>query len=44
VRSQWSNKSAAIKPELFQSERASSKRTAPFNGGEDLKTLATKVP
>jgi mono/diheme cytochrome c family protein len=44
VRSQWSNKAAAIKPELFQAERASSKRTTPFSGGEDLKTLAAKVP
>ncbi len=39
IRSEWSNKAAAIKPELFEAERKAGTRTAPFNGGEELKTL-----
>ena len=43
VRSAWSNKAAAIKPETFAAERKASARTAPFNGGAELKTLAGKA-
>ena len=42
VRSEWSNKSGAVKPELIEAERKASTRTAPFNGGAELKTLAAK--
>lgn len=44
VRSTWSNKSAAIAAELLEKERKASTRTTPFNGGEELKTLAAKTP
>lgn len=40
VRSSWSNKSEAIKPELFEKERKASTRTTPFEGGAALKALA----
>ena len=39
VRSAWSNKAAAIKPELFAAERKASTRTTPFNGGAELRAL-----
>ena len=39
VRSAWSNKAAAIKPELFAAERKASTRTTPFNGGDELRAL-----
>lgn len=43
VRSEWSNKAAAIKPELFEAERKAGTRTAPFNGGAELKALTAKA-
>jgi mono/diheme cytochrome c family protein len=39
VRSEWSNKAAPIKPEVFAAERKAATRTAPFNGEAELKTL-----
>jgi mono/diheme cytochrome c family protein len=39
VRSDWSNKAAPIKPEVFAAERKNSARTAPFNGEAELKAL-----
>lgn len=42
IRAEWSNKAGAIKPELFEAERKAGTRTAPFNGGAELKTLAAK--
>ncbi|HWI84000.1 cytochrome c [Ramlibacter sp.] len=42
IRSEWSNKAAPIKPELFAAERKASARTAPFNGGDEVKALAAK--
>jgi len=39
VRSNWSNKAEAIKPDLFEQERKSSTRTTPFEGGAALKAL-----
>ena len=44
VRSEWSNKAEAVKPELFEAERKSAARTAPFNGGAELRALAAKTP
>ena len=44
VRSAWSNKAAAVKPELFAAERKAGARTTPFKGGAELKTLAGKTP
>jgi mono/diheme cytochrome c family protein len=44
VRSQWSNKAAPLKAELFAQERKASARTTPFAGGAELKTLAAKPP
>ncbi|HKB55509.1 MAG TPA: cytochrome c [Ramlibacter sp.] len=38
VRAQWSNKAAAIKPQVFAAQRKASTRTTPFNGGAELKT------
>lgn len=43
VRAEWSNKADAIKPELFEAERKAGTRTAPFNGGAELKALAGKA-
>ena len=43
VRAEWSNKASAIKPELFEAERKASTRTAPFNGGAELKSLTAKA-
>lgn len=40
IRSSWSNKSDALKPELFEQERKASTRTTPFEGGAALKALA----
>ena len=42
VRAEWSNKAGAVKPELIEAERKASTRTAPFNGGTELKALAAK--
>lgn len=42
IRTEWSNKAAPIKPELFETERKAGTRTTPFNGGAELKTLAAK--
>ena len=39
VRSNWSNKAEAIKPDLFEQERKASTRTTPFEGGAALKAL-----
>jgi mono/diheme cytochrome c family protein len=44
VRAEWSNKAGAIKPELFEAERKASDRSAPFNGGAELKALTAKAP
>lgn len=44
VRSEWSNKAAPIKPELFTSERKASTRTTPFNGEAEVKALTAKTP
>lgn len=44
VRSEWSNKAAAIKPELVEAERKAGTRTTPFAGGAELKTLTAKAP
>lgn len=43
VRAEWSNKAGPIKPELFEAERKAGTRTAPFNGGADLKALTAKA-
>jgi mono/diheme cytochrome c family protein len=43
VRAEWSNKAGAIKPELFAAERKAGTRTAPFNGGAELKALTAKA-
>ena len=42
VRAEWSNKAGAVKPELIEAERKAGTRTAPFNGGTELKALAAK--
>ena len=44
VRSEWSNKAAALQPDLFAAERKAATRTAPFNGGDELKALAARAP
>lgn len=44
IRSEWSNRAAPIKPELFASERKAAARTTPFNGGDELRALAAKSP
>lgn len=44
IRSEWSNKAAAIKSELVEAERKTSKRTTPFEGGAELKALTAKTP
>lgn len=43
VRAEWSNKAAPIKAEIFATERKASTRTAPFNGGAELKALTAKA-
>ena len=43
IRAEWSNKAGAIKPELFEAERKAGTRTAPFNGGAELKALTAKA-
>ncbi|MGP1629067.1 MAG: c-type cytochrome [Giesbergeria sp.] len=40
IRSSWSNKGEAVKPDLFEHERKASQRTKPFEGGAALKALA----
>jgi mono/diheme cytochrome c family protein len=42
VRSEWSNRAAVIKPEVFAAERKATARTTPFNGGGELRALASK--
>jgi mono/diheme cytochrome c family protein len=42
VRSEWSNRAAAIQPEVFATERKATARTTPFNGGNELRALAAK--
>ncbi len=44
MRSQWSNKAAALKPDLFERERKASTRTTPYAGGAELKSLGAKAP
>ncbi len=44
VRSQWSNKAAPVKAELFAQERKASARTTPFAGGAELETLRARPP
>jgi mono/diheme cytochrome c family protein len=44
VRSEWSNKAGAIKPEVFAAQRQANPRTTPFEGGAELKTFAAKGP
>ena len=44
VRAAWSNKAAALKPELFERERAGGARTTAFAGGAELKTIGVKAP
>lgn len=39
IRSEWSNKAAAIAPEQFAAERKNIPRTEPFAGGAELKAL-----
>ncbi len=39
VRSEWSNKAAPIKPEVFAAVRKAGARTTPFKGGAELKTI-----
>lgn len=39
VRSEWSNKAAPLKAEVFAEQRKASSRTTPFAGGEELKAL-----
>ena len=43
VRTEWSNKAAPIKAEVFATERKASTRTAPFNGEAELKALTAKA-
>ena len=40
IRSEWSNKAPALKPELFVAKRKADTRSMPFKGGEELKTLS----
>jgi mono/diheme cytochrome c family protein len=44
IRGEWSNKSAPLKPELFEAERKASSRSTPFNGDAELKAVAAKTP
>ena len=44
VRTTWSNKAAPLDAALFAQERKANPRTAPFNGGDELKALITKTP
>lgn len=39
IRSDWSNKASAITPEQFAAERKDTRRSEPFAGGAELKTL-----
>ncbi len=43
VRSEWSNKAAPIKAEVFATERKANPRTTPFNGEAELNTLKAKA-
>ena len=43
VRAEWSNKAGPVTPQLFEAERKASNRTAPFNGGAELKALTAKA-
>jgi len=42
VRSAWANQAAPIRPEVFAAERKAGTRTTPFQGGAELKTLASQ--
>jgi mono/diheme cytochrome c family protein len=43
VRSEWSNRAAPIKPDVFEGERkAGAGRTTPFNGETELRALSAK--
>lgn len=44
VRSEWSNKAGAVKPELFDAARKANDRSTPFAGEADLKALTAKAP
>ena len=44
IRSEWSNKASAIKPEVLETERKTSTRATPFNGGAEIKALFPKAP
>ena len=43
VRKEWSNKAGPITPQLIETERKASMRTAPFAGGAELKALTAKA-
>jgi hypothetical protein len=40
LRSSWSNKAAAVAPDLFAAERKHNPRSKPFSGGAELGALA----
>lgn len=42
VRSEWSNRAAPIKPDVFAGERKAAGRTTPFSGGDELRALTAK--
>lgn len=44
IRGEWSNKSATLKPDLFEAERKASRRSTPFNGDAELKAVASRTP
>ncbi|SEB25950.1 cytochrome c [Variovorax sp. YR216] len=44
VRASWSNKSPPLTAEMFETERKNGSRTAPFAGGDELKSLAARTP
>ncbi|MDI1273355.1 cytochrome c [Polaromonas sp.] len=44
VRGEWSNKSGAIKSELFAAERKADTRTTPFNGEAEVRAITAKAP
>ena len=43
IRTGWSNRAGAVKPELFEAERKAGARNTPFNGGAEVKALAPKA-
>jgi hypothetical protein len=44
MRSEWSDKSVAIGPEVFVARRQVHPRTTPFEDGAEPKTFAAKEP